>query len=209
MVALSEPNRKSAFSIIKTSRDWITETVLYYRKLGFYEKYSHLPEDKLVEKIKKLYRFRSEEEFTYSKLLLLLARDKKRVWYCDAELCWDQQYVKFVQEWGKISCGTFTPKKITEFRDKEKVKITFTHNKKFFEIYACNYGEWLDLGVLGWINEIIQDTKYHFWNIVPDSQEVCIVCLTDEQKDQLEKDLELTFEQPDEHKYHPNSEDVC
>ncbi len=195
---------KNAFFRIKASSDWFAEAVLYFRKLGFYEEFADLPDGKLVEKIKALREYESGTKLTHkTQLLLLLAQDKKRVWFRDAELCWDQQYVKFVEEWGKISCGTFNPEEITETRDKEKVKITFIHNGQKFEIYAGNFGEWLDLGVLGWINEIIRDTKYQFWDIVTGTQEACIVCVTAEQKKQLKKDLGLKFEKNDRYKYNP------
>ncbi len=209
MVSVHDSKSNNAYSRIEASADWFAEAVLYLRKLGYYEEFTNLPDDKLIEKIKARRKYEARDKLTHkTQLLLLLAEDQKRVWFCDAELCWDQQYAKFVKEWGKISCGTFNPEEIVETRDPEKVKITFIHNRQKFEIYANNFGEWLDIGVFGWINEIIRETKYQFWNIDTNSQEVCIVCVTPEQKLQLEKDLGLMFEQTDQYKYDPFSDEL-
>ena len=204
---MPEPKTNNVYSQLQNSSNWFSEAVLYFRTLGFYEEFADLSDIELVDKIKTLYeydKYMAGVKLTrIAQLLLILKEDEKRVWFCDTEVCWDQQYVKFMKEWGKISCGTLHPEDISETRYEDYVKIYFTQNGKSFGIYAHNFGEWLDLGVFGWINDIIRSTKYHFWNIVPDTQEVCMVCLTTEQKEKLENDLGAMFEEPDDFKYNP------
>lgn len=192
-----EFDKKTVFQSIKSSSDWFAEAVLYFRKLGFFQEYNTLADDELIVKIKELRNYTPEDKFTYNTdLLLILAQDKNRVWYCDSETYWEQQYVKLFKEWGNISCGKFTPENIIESRsdDNTDIHIDFSHNGEQTKIIATYYGDWIAAEIIEDINEIIRDSGIQFCNIVTETQELCIVSLTSEQKMFLERDLGLEFD---------------
>ncbi len=188
-----ENTNENVFSSIRYSSNWFAKIILYFRNLGFYQDDATLTDDELINKIKES---QNHSWLDRTALLLILAEDKKRIWYCDSEIYYSQQYVKLLKEWGNISCGEFLPENITEAKNKkgEKILIKFTHKQQQIEILADDYGDWLDIGIFEEINELIKDSKRQFWNIVTGSQELCLICLTADEKGSLEKDLGLRFE---------------
>lgn len=192
-----EDSVKNVFSVIQSSENWFDQAVLYFRELGFYQQYARMSNDELVEKIKVLRGYEPGDTLTYNtNLLLILAEDKQRVWYCDAESYYDQRYVEFFKIWGDISCGTFTPENIAESRDEAlwQIRIIFQYKGQPMKIIAENYGDWVDLEIFIQINEILRGSEVQFCNIMTNTQEACIVTLTELQKMRLEKDLGLKIE---------------
>jgi hypothetical protein len=188
----------SVFSSIQASADWFAAAALYFRSLGFYQEHSHLQEAEFVNKMKELCDYRPGVPLTHNtRLLLILAQDTQRVWYCDTEIYYDQHYVELFKKWAHISCGEFLPENISETRNEEnnRIRISFSHKAQQFEIYAHDFGDWIDQGIFEELNEIISASQIQFGNIITDTQEACIVSLTASQKMSLERDLGLKFEQ--------------
>jgi hypothetical protein len=191
------PEYKSGEPAIYFSSSWFEDAVLFFRKIGFFQEYINLADHELIERIKEARQYGPDNKLPSTiDLLLILAEDKKRIWFRDAETYFDQEYVNLLQEWGNISRGTFLPENIVETRneDDEKILISFSHNNKPWEIYVNDYGDWIDTSIFEEINEIIGDSGVQFFNIPTDSQEVYIVSISAFEKLQLEKYLRLKFE---------------
>lgn len=172
------------------------EAVHYYRQMGFFEKFSNLSDEELVNKLREVDEFsmKSGED------LDLLSIDKDRVWWEDMEadvFAENKVYVDTLKGWSRIARGAFKPTKITEtWRGEEgPVKVEFTldgirHciNPEFLE-------DWLDLEpVLKKVNELILGSGYQFMvsNDIGD-QTAYIVVLTEEEKEKLKHERELEF----------------
>lgn len=190
-----ENGNKTIYDAIQSSSDWFAQAVLYFRQLGFYQEHKDVADDDLVKRIKNLRRHEDGEKLAHNtRLLLILAEDKKRVWYCDTEI--HQEFEKLLKAWGAISCGEFLPENIVETRSKndDVIHIRFRHKNQPMEILANDYVEWIDISILEEINETIKSSGIQFCDIITDTQEACIVSLTASQKMHLEKDLGLKFD---------------
>ena len=188
---------KNRFMPIFTSKNWFPDAVLHLRKLGFFQDYNNMSDDEIVLTLRDLVScpidYQPARIFDIQKIIV---KDKRRVWFRDAETYHQNAYVKILNEWSDISSGSFAPKNIKEIWHSEKgpIQIEFEHNGQDFRINANYSGDWIDASIIPQVNEAFKDSGMQFCNVIVDSQELCVICLTDSQKKTLERDLGFEYE---------------
>lgn len=199
------PKSELASQII-SSEAWIFPAVKYLREQGFFTKYHHLSEKEFHDTIIGLEGggFRSESMSKRASeygLVMLLTQDRDRIWWMDMECVYDDDvYTKTLTQWAEISRSSFSPQNINEewSEDFQHVKVTFRLNDKLYSIEPWVNHDWFDLSILGQINKFISDTANQFAVFdEPRDQTAIVVCLTFEERGNLETDLGLTFNDKD------------
>jgi hypothetical protein len=130
--------------------------------------------------------------------LILLGLDGKRVWWGDteADVCRENGvYVRTLKKWSAISRGAFMPEDIQEFwkRDEGPIKITFTHKSRLCKLHPRHLGDFIDVGVLAEVNEIIEDTGIQFAVYDTRDQFAFVVALTDDEREKLQRERGWRF----------------
>lgn len=141
--------------------------------------------------------FHPDNPFVYSEYadLYLLGLDESNVWMADLEAdVGNGVYVETLKRWSAISHGVFSPTDIVEKweSDEGPVTIEFDLNGGKHAITAENYNDFIDIAIIGQLNRLISDSGYEFVSVVID-QEAVVVCITKEQKKQIETDRGLRF----------------
>lgn len=181
---------------------WLTESVRYFRQLGFLKKYHSLSDEELVKELHRV-GWNSEPNPLYGVTdLSLLAMDKDAVWWHDTEadvFMGNNVYVRVLREWGSISRGTFLPEHIEEVWESADgpVEIRFAHHGDRFTIYAESFGDYLDLRVLLQINRLIRDSGIRFELYEAFDQSAFIIALTPLEKQKLEVERNWRFADPE------------
>ena len=119
------------------------------------------------------------------------------VWASDpeADVCAQNKvYSKVLPQWANISCGAFTPSGIVEHweSDSGPIALTFQLNGHRVSISPHYEDDWIDLGVLQQINELISASGRQFECAV-DGNFVLVLCLTPEQKTTMLKQRKFPF----------------
>jgi len=196
-----EPMEKAVQGILQLT-NWTDQAILYFKQFGYFAQYSQLNDEEYVSKIKEAigsgYLYAEGGEPTHFDLVRLLTQDTRRVWWGDAEVVdYDTVYTDIVTQWSDISRGAFAPSEIKErwSDDNQSVMLSFMHGGDIYSIAPKVNLDWLDLSVLNKINNIISPSGYCFYVFdEPYDQTVIIICLTAEEKDQLEADLGISFQ---------------
>lgn len=129
--------------------------------------------------------------------LYLLKNDKARARLKDTEADvadGNQVYVETLKEWAAISRGAFQPTDIKEIWRTEygPVILEFQLNGEKITLYPQYMNDFMDVNILGKINELIRNTGYQFEMVILD-QNVLVTVLTQEEKKRLEEDRLLPF----------------
>jgi len=168
--------------------------IQFFRQLGFFSAYTHLSDDDLVLLLIRRIEEQWEKPFELSNDqsdLELLSFDETRIWWKDTESdvsAENEMYIETLGEWASISLGAFEPSNFEELWDDEEGPITITfdlHNKSHV-IHPQYQDDYLDIGILGPINELISNSGFQFEILEPFDQTAFIVVLTPDEKKKLE-----------------------
>ncbi len=178
-----------------SARNWLVETIEYFRSLNFFERYKQLSTTELAA----LLNGRFEQEWgkepdpsRKTSELLLLAYDEDRVWWNDteADVCGENTvYTQTLQEWGRISRGAFLPDEVKEHWETEQgpIEISCALNGRPVQLYPDYREDYIDLNLLLQINKLIEKTNMRFELYEPFDQTGFVVVLTDQEKKMLQK----------------------
>jgi Pentapeptide repeats (8 copies) len=179
-----------------TLREWVIQTVSYYRTLHFFEQYSTLSDEELANTLKKLclkeayitggnFEGRGDRE--------VIRYDRQRILevsldalYGDDPGAYNFEYAaETLRSWSNISRGTFQS---VDIQDAGKHLVKFTLNGMQHSV-----NPWEDPNELApQINPLIAATGYQFevWDLYPD----CLVTvLTAQKKQQLRSEKNWSF----------------
>ncbi|MCS7460765.1 stalk domain-containing protein [Paenibacillus doosanensis] len=184
----------------------VLDAARYYRELGFFAGDQSLSGQQFDDKFKKVHEelkgenwdpFDSSEYYDSLAELYILGEDKKRVWLKDTEADvgeGNEIYARTLKQWSDISRGAFQPTEIQEnWKSKEgPVEISFMLNGKKRTIHPQYMNDFIDVGILAEINEMIQDSGYQFVCVEID-QTVFVTVLNASEKDKISKDRFLPF----------------
>lgn len=192
----------------------VIKIVSYFRKLGFFRKYTALNDEDLVKKLVELSqkdtyfgplneKSRSDNP-TYFDDLLILKYDDSRVWTiedCTAILgsyakkngyMYCEDYKEVLNHLIKISQNVFLPSKI-DVAGSSTIKITFLLEQKQIQFRLKGDGEVLNFDLLKEINQLIKDTGYEFAAVMDKYGLTFILFVKKEEKEQIEKDRNWNF----------------
>ena len=180
---------------------WVTQSAAYFRELGFFAREAGLSDDELATKIEEAYTVEWGGEFDATSPhadYLLLKADAERVWWQDteADVCGENKvYEQVLPEWGRISGGLFTPSDITELWEDEEgpVTVEFTHDRRRHLVEPDYVEDYIDMGVVLQINELIEPSERRFELADTGDQTAFVVCLTSDEKTRLIRDRGWKF----------------
>lgn len=123
--------------------------------------------------------------------LELLRFDPDRIWWEDTEqdvAPSNGAYVEAIAGWAAISRGAFGPTQVEERWDTPRgpVRINLTHAGQPRELVAQYLDDYLDLAVLGQLNDIIADGPYRFRVHAPFDQTAFVIACTEDERQRLE-----------------------
>jgi hypothetical protein len=188
---------KTSMEAIDPDLAWLLESVHVYRQVGLFEEDANLSDAALAQKLSRRYAREHERPFNPSDdwaELYLLALDENRFWWTDleADVCRENNvYVRVLQEWARISRGSFSPEGIEETWDTDEgpVNVSFVLNAKRHVIHPLYLGDWIDILVLDTINDLIEASGFRFeYYPVGESQIAFVIVLTPEEKELLERE---------------------
>ncbi len=179
----------------------LLQTVRYFRKMGFFSKYESISDEVLSETLEALYREEWNKGYGSDDTradLLVLKFDESRVWWQDteADVCdVNRVYVETFEQWGAISEGVFVPKDINETWASEEgpIEVSFALNGQLVKVYPQYANDYIDMEVLGQINELIRDTGRRFEVYEFFDQTAFVIVLTREEKKKLEMERGWRF----------------
>lgn len=196
------------FSIFKPKKqdnflpkEWLLQSVIYFRELGFFRKYQSMSDEELATMIGGLHKeewdedINPENEFSD---LLLVKWDKDRIWWDDteADVCsGNSVYKQVLIEWSEISRGTFFPENVQEHWESEEgpITITFTHNQQNIQIHPQYLDDYIDISILSQVNYLIGKSGKEYAVYLPFDQTAFIIVVTKSEKRKLQKERNWRF----------------
>ncbi len=179
-------------------KNWVIQTVQYYRKINFFEQYNDLSDEELANTLKRLCQkedYITGGTFDGSYDSEVIRYDKQRILQVSLDALYGDDPGKYsfnvafdiLQTWANISRGAFQP---VDIRDVDNNLVEFALNGTLHTL-----DPWEDPGKLApQINPLIAQTGYQFevWNQHPD----CIVAvLSSEEKQRLQSERKWAFYQ--------------
>lgn len=186
--------RKRRWDHIAWTDGRLREFIRFYQPLGFYDAEKSV-EELMNELQSEAYDIRGMleegEEQVFRRDLLLLAKTAFRILWWDLEsdvADGNEVYASYLQSLAEISRGQFTPSAIHESWDAKEgpIRVTFTIEETRKEVNPKVDNDWLDLGILEQINELLPDPQYRFEAVEQDDQTAQVLMLTQEEKATLE-----------------------
>jgi hypothetical protein len=186
-------------------QDWVAEAVTFYRAWGFFTKSAALSNSELADQLFQAWDSEYNDEFnrdiSFDKQdieLFILRQDETRVWWADTEcdvLEGNERYVEALQRWGEISRGAFQPTAVRErwASDEGPIEIEFMLDKQRHRIQPRYLDDYLDVGILHDINEIIRHTGVQFAVYEFFDQTAFILALTEREKQLLQAERGWRF----------------
>jgi hypothetical protein len=184
--------------------EWLVKFFDYYRGLGFFLAAGERTSQDLARETWQEtteVNVKTREVMPKSEEWVLLARDKSRVWWQDAEADvfeGNDQYVAAFDEWASISRGAFAPTNVVEDWQggemEDPMFVSFEMNGKVYRVQGTNYGDYFDLNILGGINQNLDPKGAKFASHSTGDQTGFIVCLTPSERDQILRERGLRFE---------------
>jgi hypothetical protein len=178
----------------------LLERVRLFRELGFFADAAGQFDEEVVASLDGRYRAVMTGEPDFSGPLgdqVLLGLDQDRVWWEDLEsdvFPGQDAYVRIFAEWARISRGAFLPTNVREEWAGEEgpVTITFTLDGQEHRLVS-EMDEWIDLGLLNEIDELIRPSGYSFDSSIQtyDQTAMAVVLTADEKARLLRERPEL------------------
>lgn len=187
----------------RDSGAWLREALPYYRALGFFAAEQHSSDTDLAATVRAYHGadwddviLEAEDMATADQWLLM--PDTSRVWFHDLEGVYrgENTYALFVQEWGAISRGAFTPAEIAETweSDRGPVNVSFSYQgRQHTFVHADGHDDFINLRIVRMINQLLTPTLYRLEPA--DNLGDCrfIVSLTPEEKHRLRSERRWSF----------------
>jgi hypothetical protein len=202
VTSMAEPvSADEPANVKRPFHDSMVQSVHYFRELGFFKRYEFASDAELTEELKDR-GWQISVVFGVTDVaqndVSLLTMDDGVIWYKDTEadaVMGHEAYVTLLFELSAISRGAFLPKNIEEIWVSEKgpVEIRFTLAGKTAAIRADGLSDYLDLGILPQINALIQDKGIQFEQYDLRGQDACLVALTPEEKQRLQRERAWKF----------------
>jgi hypothetical protein len=193
--------------VSKSAQKWLLEAIHFFRTLSFFESYRELSDEELLATLNKVRggALIRQIDFIlpYAPVTadldrILLALDKKRVWEDDteADVCPEHAvYVRTLNEWSAISRGTFVLEDVQEHwtSDNGPVRVTLAHQGQTFRLHPRYWDDYMDIGILTEVNEIIADTGIQFAAYDTQDQTAFVVALKPHERETLEQERNWRF----------------
>jgi hypothetical protein len=187
------------------AQDELDQVLPLYRGLGFFARDATLSETELAAMLREQYRGSSPSgpelrtDFPGWDIALL-SLDEDRTWCYDPETVYrgGNVYAELVERLGRISIGSFQPVDIEEVWDSDFGPIHLRF-RVFDQQHQVDLGEmqtdFMESDVFTYIEPLIQaSTPYQAVHLCTGDQTDCIVLLTDEQRDRLERERPALFD---------------
>lgn len=131
--------------------------------------------------------------------LFVAGQDHDRIWWRDLEADVDemnQVYAQTLDEWSAISVGSFRPTSIVERWDSDVGPVTITFEIDGIEqtLKPAYIEDWIDLGILSGINELVAPSGRRFEAYRAFDQAAFVISVTPEERLALERDRGWCFE---------------
>lgn len=131
--------------------------------------------------------------------LLVAGQDPDRIWWRDLEADVSDGNLVYqitLAEWGGISVGSFSPSAITERWDSDAgpVTVTFELDGTEHALQPSYLEDWIDLGILTGINELVASSGRRFESYRAFDQTAFVASLTADERLTLERDRGWCFE---------------
>lgn len=176
------------------SDDTVAERVAALRAIGLFADRETLSEAELASDVEAgmAVTFGAAEDVPPGILDLAAAeQDRARVWWRDLEadvIEGNDVYVQTLEEWADISVNAFAPTDIVESWDGSEgpVTIAFTDGGTTHELSPVFLEDWIDVGILVRINELIADSGRRFELYKAFDQTALVMALTDAERQALE-----------------------
>ena len=181
----------------ETPSEWMAQAVGYFRGLGFFAGDRDLDDEAVAGRIAEGHLNERGIPFDASAPdadLHLVATDPLRAWKMPLDLeakAGQLVYTPLLQEWSRISVGSFRPEDISEFweTDEGPILLEFTHDRRRHMIEARYLEGDFDLHILGPINELIEESGRRFEMIEgADRSLILLLCITPEERRRLVAD---------------------
>lgn len=185
---------------------WLVASARYFQTLGFYMDHLNLPDDALLDAIRKAVLWHwdgplpPEEVARDTQLadMVLLIGDRSRVWWRDLEgvFAGEEAYISTLTEWATISRGAFAPEEIVERWHSEDgpADIEFMLGGQRYRVAHPNLrDDFLNIAIISDINRLISDSSYHFAVCDNLGMPNWVVALTHEEEDSLRHERGWSF----------------
>ena len=188
-------------NVFAQKTETLEHRVQYFLDLGLLKNNNTQTFDDIVQKISAKYvedwgqDYDKDQQFKNDTLmldLLLLKYGDGKVWQQDTEadvLNGNAVYIQTISEWSAITDGEFPPLNIEEnwASDIGPIKITFMVNGMFHSIAPDYFEDYLDMGLLKKINQLLVDTETKFEMLKPFDQTAVVLWLNHTTKKSLKK----------------------
>jgi hypothetical protein len=189
-----------------TEVGWLVEAARTYRAAGFFGEYAELSDEELAARLQEAHRERWGEalgptpEHPPLAEILVMANDPRRTWWEDTEddvLPGNQAYERVLAQWADISLGSFHPDRVAERWTSPSGPVTLEvlAGKERLELQPRVREEWLDMGIVEQVNEMLQrlDSPRRFTTLDPGDQTAFVTCLSDDERRRIESDRGVAF----------------
>lgn len=128
-------------------------------------------------------------EGIFKDTFFLLDLEPKTIVWIDLECNPVPVYSEWFEELAEISRGSFEPSNVVESWETKEgpIQVEFELGDKKYSVNPKYKGDWLDLGVLHSLNDIIRSSGYQFEVPVREDQTARMLCLNSGQKEVLDK----------------------
>lgn len=189
-----------------TEDGWLVEAVRVYRAAGFFRRYEALRDDELAGRLEAEHLEQWSEalgptpEHPPLAEILVMSKDPERAWWEDTEadvLPGNRVYERVLGQWADISLGSFRPDRVAErwTSPSGPVIVEVIAGTERLELHPRVRGDWLDMGILGPLNEMLDrlGAPRRFATLDPGDQTAFVTCLSDAERRRIESDRGVGF----------------
>lgn len=179
----------------------VIERLSFFRRRGFFADFDNRADDDVARELYNLQIDKWGTGFTTDGPmgdLDLLAWDRKRVWWEDAEADvgpGNRIYESVLPQLGEISRGAFEPTEVSEEWSGETgpISLSFTYRNARQTVIARYLDDYLDLGILRQINAIISASRLAYYVFEEFDQSAFVVVLGIDERNVLESERGWRF----------------